>query len=85
MKSGKIKIQDQALRELIMIKNPKEGQEFNGFIFHKGRWEYKKEQPNLKNNRKSDIDYTEVIYIFALVQTIQIIMMIGIIGLIILK
>lgn len=85
MKSEKIKVQDQALRELLMVKNPKEGQEFNGFVFHKGRWEHKKEQPNLKNNRKSYMDYPEVIYIFALVQTIQIIMMIGIIGLIILK
>jgi hypothetical protein len=85
MKSERIKVQDQALKELLMVKNPKEGQEFNGFVFHKGRWEFKNEQPNVKNNRKNDSVQSEVIYIFALVQTIQIIMMIGIIGLIIFK
>lgn len=74
MKSEKIKVQDQALKELLMVKNPKEGQEFNGFVFHKGRWEFKKEQPNVKNNRKSDKDINVNILIFAL-NVIEIIML----------
>lgn len=67
---------------------PREGEVFGNLIFFKNRWNIlpvleKKDLPK-KENIKS-VDYTEVIYIFALVQTIQIIMMLGIIGLIILK
>ena len=67
---------------------PREGGVFGNLIFCKNRWNIlpvlEKKDFRKKENIKST-DYTEVIYIFALVHTIQIIMMLGIIGLIILK
>lgn len=67
---------------------PREGDVFGNLIYLKGRWNMlptieKKDIP--RKEIIENTDYTEVIYIFALVQTIQIIMMIGIIGLIIFK
>ena len=66
----------------------REGEVFGNLIFFKNRWNIlpvleKKDFPKKENIKNTD--YTEVIYIFALVHTIQIIMMLGIIGLIILK
>jgi hypothetical protein len=67
---------------------PREGDIFGNLIFLKGRWNMLSVADSKDIPKKDSIqekDYTEVVYIFALVQTIQIIMMIGIIGLIIFK
>lgn len=72
----------------ILPEKPREGDIFKNLIFLKGRWNMLSVADSKDIPKKDFIpekDYTKVVYIFALVQTIQIIMMIGIIVLIIFK